>query len=91
MSRVRDFDDWMVNPSMFQYLDQLWCPHTVDCFANEHNSQTPRFHSRFWCPGSEAVDTFTVNWGSEVCWLVPPSIWLVMPFAMLGHAKPKVR
>ena len=24
------------------------------------------------CPGSEAVDTFTVNWGGEMCWLVPP-------------------
>ena len=84
MSHVRDFDDWMVNPSMFQYLDQLWGPHTVDCFANEHNSQTPRFHSRFWCPGSEAVDTFTVNWGSEVCWLVPP---LYLVSRALCHAR----
>ena len=51
MSRVRDFDDWMVNPSMFQYLDQLWGPHTVDCFANEHNSQTPHSTVAFGAQG----------------------------------------
>ena len=84
MSRVRDFDDWMVNPILFQYLDQIWGPHTVDCFANEHNSQTSHFHSRFWCPGSEAIDTFTVNWGSDVCWLMPP---LYLISRTLCHAK----
>ena len=61
MSHVRDFDDWMVNPSLFQYLDQIWGPHTVDCFANEHNSQTSCFHSRFWCPGSEAIHLLLIG------------------------------
>ena len=28
--------------------------------------------SRFWCPGTEAVDTFIVNWEGEVSWVVPP-------------------
>ena len=71
VSRIRDFDDWMVNPNLFKYLDQIWGPHTLDCFANEHNSQTARFHSHLWCPGSKAIDTFTVNWSGDVCWLVP--------------------
>ena len=81
----------MINPSLFQYLDQIWGPHTVDCFANEHNSQTSRFHSRFWCPGSEAIDTFTVNWGSDVCSLVPPLYLISHALPLLRHAKPKVR
>lgn len=72
VSRIRDYDDWMVNPALFQSLDKTWGPHTVDCFASEHNKQLLRFHSRFWCPGAEAVDTFTVNWMGDVCWLVPP-------------------
>ena len=40
MNRVRDFDDWMVSPSLFQYCDQTWGLHML---ANEHNSQTAHF------------------------------------------------
>ena len=79
ISRIRDFDDWMLNPVLFQFVDRMWGPHTIDCFASEHNNQVPRFHSRFWCPKSEAVDTFTVNWCDEHCWLVPP-------FYLVGRA-----
>jgi hypothetical protein len=84
ISRIRDFDDWMVSPILFHFLDRMWGPHSVDCFASEQNHQLVRFHSRFWCPGSEAVDTFTVNWWNEVCWLVPP---LYLVSRALGHAK----
>ena len=72
ISRIRDFDDWMINPALFAFLDRAWGPHKVDCSADQYNKQLPRFHSRFWCPGSEAVDTFTVNWVNDVCWLMPP-------------------
>ena len=66
----------MVDPNFFNFINMAWGPHTVDCFAASHNSQVARFHSRFWCPGAEAVDTFTVNWEDEMCWLVPP-VYLV--------------
>ena len=72
ISRIVDFDDWRVSPSAFAYLDSQFGPHTVDCFASGHNSQLQRFHSRYWDPGSEAVDTFTVSWRNETCWWVPP-------------------
>ena len=71
ISRIRDFDDWSIHPELFRLIDSIWGPHTVDCFADQHNKQLPRFHS-YLCPGTEAVDTFTVNWGYERCWLVPP-------------------
>ena len=29
-------------------------------------------NSRFWCPGTEAVDAFSVSWAGENNWLVPP-------------------
>ena len=72
ISRIVDFDDWSLNPCIFHLLDTSWGPHTVDCFASPYNSQMARFHSRFWSPGSEAVDTFTVDWGNEVNWWLPP-------------------
>ena len=72
ISRIVDIDDWKVNPTIFQMFDSLWGPHTVDRFASGANTQLSRFNSRFWSPGSEAVDAFTVNWGFDVNWWVPP-------------------
>ena len=52
--------------------EEKWDPHSVDRFANHENTQLPRFNSRFWCPGTEAVDAFSVSWAGENNWLVPP-------------------
>ena len=52
ISKLRDYDDWMVHPIIFQQIDQLWGPHTVDRFANTHNAQLERFNLRFWNPGT---------------------------------------
>jgi hypothetical protein len=68
ISRIVDYDDWKLDTSLFVQFDSLWGPHTVDCFASEHNCQLPRYFSRFWCPGTEAVDAFTVHWKDETCW-----------------------
>lgn len=74
----------MLNPTLFQFLNGNWGPHTFDCFANDQNKQTLWFHSWYWSPGAEAVDTFTVNWGNEICWLLSP-VYLVGH--ALGHAR----
>ena len=71
-SRIIDYDDWRLNPTIFEWLDKLWGPHTVDRFADHTNTQVPRFNSRFWVPGSEAVDSFTCDWGIENNWWCPP-------------------
>ena len=34
ISRISDTDDWMVDPVLFMYIDMVWGPHTVDCFAD---------------------------------------------------------
>ena len=72
LSRIVDYDDWEVDPCIFQAIDSSWDPHSVDWFASSHNALLPCFHSRFWSPGCEAVNTFTVNWGNELNWWVSP-------------------
>jgi len=67
-----DYDDWMINLMVFQWLDGLWGPHTVDRFPAPGNAQLDRLNSRFWVPGSEAVDAFTCNWAEDNNWWVPP-------------------
>ena len=72
LSRIIDYDDWQLNPAVFAELDKVWGPHTVDRFADFYNCQLPRFNTRCWNPGSEAVDAFTVNWEGENNWWCPP-------------------
>ena len=76
LSCVIDYDDWQLNPVVFSELEEAWGPHSVDRFANCHNCQLPRFNSRCWNPGSEAVDAFTVDWHGENSWWCP-SIGLI--------------
>ena len=84
ISRIVDFDNWKVNQDVFYWMDG---PHTIDCFESNHKTQLQRFHSRFWNPGSEAVDTFTVlAWSTEVCWWVPP-LQLVYRLRTIQHAR----
>ena len=39
VSRIVDYDDWMINSEVFHMLDTLWGPHSVDQFASWHNVQ----------------------------------------------------
>ena len=72
ISRLVDFDDWQITPDLFQSLEQLWSPHTVDCFANYYTAKLPRFFSRFWNPGTSRIDFFAQELSSENCLVVPP-------------------
>ena len=68
LSHIQDSDDWSIHTAVFQQLELLWGPHIVDRFANYVNTQLSRFNSRFWNPGSEAVDAFTCDWAGENNW-----------------------
>ena len=72
LSRIVDYDDWQIHPEIFAQLDSDWGPHSIDRFASFHNTQLPRFNSRFWNPGTKAVDAFTCNWQDENNWWCPP-------------------
>ena len=72
LNRIGEVDDWMLNPEVFQELDTRWGPHTIDRFADGYNCQLDRFNSHYWSPGTEAVDTFTCDWGGENNWWCPP-------------------
>ena len=65
LSRIVDFDDWLLNPTVFLMLDNVWSPHT---FTSHYNAQLSHFISRFACPQTEAVDAFTVDWSGENNW-----------------------
>ena len=71
LSRVVDFDDWSVSTAFFD-IASLFGSFTVDRFASHYSAKCARFYSKFWCPSSEGVDAFSVDWAGENNWLVPP-------------------
>ena len=72
LSRCGDSDDWYVSNEVFSELNLKWSPHTIDCFASMLNAKLKMFNSRFWLPGTEAVNSLDKNWSGEVNWWVPP-------------------
>jgi hypothetical protein len=72
ISRIIDLDDWQITRSLFDHLENLWGPHSIDCFANHYNHKISRFYSRFWTPGCTGIDFFIQHLHSENCLLVPP-------------------
>ena len=60
-----DFDDWQITQDFFLSLEELWGPHTVDCFANYYTTKLPRFFV-------SGIDFFAQELGSENCLVVPP-------------------
>lgn len=72
ISKIIDYDDWCTTHTFFEYLDNLWGPHSIDRFASCKNTHLSRFNSRFLNPGCESVDAFSVSWSGENNWLVPP-------------------
>ena len=53
-------------------MNKMWGPHSIERFATYFNTKLPIFTSRFWNPGCENIDAFTVDWSKEYNWLVPP-------------------
>lgn len=72
LSRCQDSDDWSISEDIYRKLDKMWGPHDVDRFSTHYNNKCRRFNSRWWVPGTEAIDAFDQTWRGELNWLVPP-------------------
>ena len=68
LSRVTDCDDWEIQDEIFLYLNHVWGPHDIDRFAHDYNAKCKHFNSKFWCPGTAGIDSFTVVWGGYNDW-----------------------
>lgn len=88
-SRVIDWDDWSVKDWLFQKLNALWGPFSIDRFADDKNAKLTRFNSKFWVPRTEQVDAFSVPWTGENNWLVPPPKMIIRTLKHLSTSRAK--
>ena len=55
LSKLTNYDDWVVSERLFLHLDSEWGPYIIDHFANIDNKKLERFNSLFWASGSEML------------------------------------
>lgn len=71
---VKDSSDWMLDPQVFQQLNGLLGPFSIDLFAARTNAQLPRYCSWRQDPGAWATDAFTISWSTQFPYMFPPFI-----------------
>ena len=76
ISKLIDSDDWQTMVKFFQKISETWGKLTIDRFANNENTKTEKFNSKYWCPSTFNVNAFRVSWSGENNYLVPP-IYLI--------------
>ena len=64
-------EDWTISNFVFQLLDRMWGPHTVDRFAMPFNAKTDRFNCPVRNIESEGCDAFSCDWSGENNWINP--------------------
>ena len=73
LSRLSGAYEWRLHPTVFQYIDQVLGPHTIDCFASMVTAQLPKYNSRFHDPLSSGIDAFAqTDWHQHVNFINPP-------------------
>ena len=55
-SKLRDTDDWSIDQTTFNKINERFGRFTIDRFADNLNSKTTRFNSKYFCPNSSAVE-----------------------------------
>lgn len=78
LSRFDAPNDYMFDPSYFEYIDELWSPH-------KQTKQLNRYCSRYGSLECEVADAFTVTWSKENNWLFRPP-YLTSTFSTEAHA-----
>ena len=73
LSRLPVQYEWKLNPVLFDMLDHMWGPHTIDRFASFSTTQLPQYNSRFLDPATSGIDALAqTDWHQENNYVNPP-------------------
>ena len=90
LSKLVDTDDWAIDSVTYDRICEEFGQPTVDRFADNLNKKADIFNSKYYCPGTSAVDCFTQDWSQcELNWLSPPVKLLIATIRHLRLCKGK--
>ncbi|GFR58118.1 reverse transcriptase [Elysia marginata] len=66
LSRIPGQYEWLMHRSLFQYLNAVWGPHSIDRFASMNTMLCPRYNSLYLDPFTCGVDALhQSDWATE--------------------------
>ena len=89
ISKIYDSVNWSIDNETFEYIQDKFGKFTYDRFADDLNHRVQNFNSKYYCPGSAAVNAFTCNWAYEFNWLCPPISLVVKVLRHMHTCKAK--
>ncbi len=73
LSRLPNAYEWMLQPKLFQYLNNLWGPYSIDRFATFMNAQLPQYNSQHADPQSAGTDALAQqDWAEHLNFVNAP-------------------
>ena len=72
LSRYISQYEWALHPKVFQCIDKMWGPHSIDRFANMSNTQLTQYNSLWLDPNTSGVDAFSQKWSGQNNFINPP-------------------
>ena len=80
----QEHKEWMLNPKVFEKIQNLWGPFEIDLFATRINKQIEKFMSWMADPESFLTNAFSISWTDINAYAFPP-------FSLIGRILQKVR
>ena len=71
-SRIIEYDDWGIHPKWFAHIASRLGHTDFDRFADQYNTKTVLYNSRFYTESTAGIDCFTQDWRGYLNWVVPP-------------------
>ena len=62
ISKTVDFDGWCTTQQLINILEQRWVKILIDIFASDINRKSKRFNSRYLCPETDSINTFSISY-----------------------------
>ena len=67
--------DYCLKLEVFQQVESLFGPHTIDRFDSDTSAQLIRYNTQYFSPHAEGLDAFTINWGmGDNNYVFPPPL-----------------
>ena len=73
LSRLPQKYEWSLHPNVFNYIDRVYGPHTIDRFASVNTFQIPTYNSRYLDPQSSGLNALEqTDWDGHNNFVNPP-------------------
>ncbi|GFR74435.1 reverse transcriptase [Elysia marginata] len=88
LSRLSSQYEWCLHQRVYDYLNVLWGPHTLDRFASMTTTKCLKYNSRFLGPASAGIDALLQeDWGLDNNYVNAPIRLLDQVLDIVFHQK----